>query len=73
MNINESIFITNTFAKAFPQVHLELWKKFEQEVPFMNRSGHYGAENEAYAKFLKTSNHPAVREFFSSHIAGFER
>jgi len=66
--IASSIFITNTFAAAYPEEHLRLWKQFEQEVPFSQRSGTYGADNVAYIRWLKKQKNPVVLKFLSEDI-----
>lgn len=62
-----SIFITNTFANAHPEIHVELWNRFIQDVPKKERSGVYGADNLAYVKWLNTQNNPLVQEFLQTY------
>lgn len=71
--INQAIFMTNTFAKEYPDVHVQLWKEFEQAVPFSQRSGYYGADNVAYIRFLKQKKHPVFVNFFSNNVEARER
>lgn len=66
-HLHRSIFITNTFANAYPQLHVELWKQFEQQVPVHERTGAYGADNLAYVRWLRKINHPTVNEFLKSY------
>lgn len=64
----KAIFITNTFAGAYPKTHVELWAQFEKEVPVGQRSGAYGADNLAYVRWLKKQTHPLIRHFLQNDI-----
>lgn len=64
----KAIFITNTFAQAHPQEHIKLWAQFEKEVPFKERSGMYGADNQAYVKWLKQQNNPLIQSFLKDNL-----
>jgi hypothetical protein len=64
----KAIFITNTFAGAYPEEHTKLWKQFEKEVPFNKRSGAYGADNMAYMKWIRTQNNPTMNAFLKEDI-----
>lgn len=64
----QAIFITNTFASAHPQEHVELWTQFEKEVPYSKRSGAYGIDNAAYVRWLKQQGNPVVIEFLNNNI-----
>jgi hypothetical protein len=68
MTIDRAIFITNTFADAYPEAHIRLWEQFEKEVPASKRSGHYGADNVAYVNWLKKKNPPEFQQFIQNHI-----
>lgn len=70
-NISKSIFITNTFAQAHPEEHIKLWAKFEEEVPYSQRSGAYGADNLSYIKWLKQQQNPIIKQFLATHITHF--
>jgi hypothetical protein len=64
----QAIFITNTFAAAHPQEHVQLWSQFEKEVPYSKRSGAYGMDNLAYIRWLRQQSNPFVIEFLSNNI-----
>jgi hypothetical protein len=66
--IAQSIFITNTFAQAHPEEHVQLWNQFEKEIPHNKRSGAYGADNVAYVRWLKGQNNSVVTEFLNGSI-----
>ena len=66
--VAKAIFITNTFAAAHPEEHIRLWKQFEQEVPYSQRSGVYGADNLAYIRWLKKQKNPVVLKFLNEDI-----
>lgn len=72
MDIQKSIFITNTFAGAFPDTHISLWSQFEKQVSQTTRNAFYGAENVEYVKFIKTVDNPDVKEFFAQHLIGMQ-
>lgn len=65
---SQAIFITNTFASAHPREHVELWTRFEKEVPFGKRSGAYGMDNVAYVRWLREQGNPVVSEFLNNNI-----
>jgi hypothetical protein len=71
--IQRAIFATNAFADAFPKEHIELWKRFENEVPYKDRSGVYGAENVAYIRWLTKIRHPLFVKFAQEHIGMMEK
>ncbi len=60
------IFATNSFAKEYPDVHVELWEEFEKLIPPADRTGYYGADNVAYIKFLRKSNNPVFDNFYKN-------
>jgi hypothetical protein len=67
--ISKAIFITNTFAQAHPQEHINLWIQFEKEVPYSKRSGAFGTDNLAYVKWLKIQKNPTVnKQFLTQNI-----
>lgn len=66
-HIGRAIFITNTFANAYPEEHIQLWNQFEREVPVNQRSGIYGADNLAYVRWLRKKQIPLVQEFFRNY------
>lgn len=66
--VQKAIFITNTFAMAHPQEHVQLWSQFENEVPVKERSGAYGLDNMAYTRWLKRQNNPVVSQFLAENI-----
>lgn len=68
LNINQAIFMTNTFAEANPERHVELWEEFEQEVPVSKRSGYFGADNVAYIAFLRKKQDPTYLAFFNDSV-----
>lgn len=68
IQIDQAIFITNTFASAHPKEHVELWRQFEKEVPFSKRSGAYGIDNLAYVRWLRAQRHPLVKQFIDENV-----
>ncbi|SFJ64162.1 hypothetical protein SAMN02799624_05324 [Paenibacillus sp. UNC496MF] len=71
--IQRAIFATNAFADAFPEKHVELWKRFVNEVPPNKRGGVYGAENKAYIKWLTEIREPHFVMFAQEHIGTMEK
>ena len=68
LNINQAIFMTNTFAEAHPKEHVQLWERFESEVPVNKRSGYYGADNVAYISYLRKKQDPTFLTFFNQSV-----
>jgi len=69
MTIDKAVFITNIFAESNPEVHTDLWKQFEREVPVKERSGMFGASNIAYIKWLKVQNNPVFNSFIANNVS----
>lgn len=68
--MSKSIFITNIFAQSHPEEHVKLWNRFVKEVPPLKRNGYYGAENDAYVRWLKEQNDPVFDAFVQEQIIG---
>jgi hypothetical protein len=65
---SKAIFITNTFAEAHPEEHLELWMQFIKEVPYKKRNEFFGSDNIHYVNWLKKQNNPIVMQFLNDNI-----
>lgn len=70
LSINQAIFMTNTFAEANKEVHVNLWNDFERDVPVAQRSGYFGADNVAYIMYLRKRKEPLFFDFFSESLEG---
>jgi hypothetical protein len=68
IDINRSIFITNTFAQLHPREHIFLWDMFQKQVPAAKRRGYYGAENVAYINWLKNRKDKVFVDFIHEEI-----
>lgn len=68
MNIQRAIFATNAFASEYPADHIRLWAQFEQEVARSKRTGYYGADNDAYIKWLREKKDPIFVGFAQNNV-----